>query len=316
MMIAVRPAIQGEKGERDMAVEQAVDREEEQAHTDEDADTSSPALDAEGEKSGAGGDTEKPTAPTDEQQSEETSESLEVHFGDEKPTEDDQAPAPAWVREVRKQNRELLKKNKELERRLSEIAEKPPAVLSAKPTLEQFDFDSAKYEQALASWFDAKRKHDEQQEQAHAKTEREKAEWQAKLDGYTQEKVNLKAADYEDAEEVVQTTLDVTQQGIIIQGAENPALLVYALGKNEKKAKELAAIKDPVKFAFAVAKLEASMKVNRKSAPAPEKPVAGATRPGGSSVDSQLSRLRAEAERTGDYTKVTAYRKQLRSKGR
>jgi hypothetical protein len=26
--------------------------------------------------------------------------------------------------------------------------------------------------------------------------------------------------------------------------------------------------------------------------------------------------LRAEAERTGDYTKVTAYRKQLRSKGR
>jgi hypothetical protein len=56
----------------------------------------------------------------------------------------------------------------------------------------------------------------------------------------------------------------------MLQGADNPALVVYALGKNPKKAKELSEIKDPVKFAFAVAKLEKELKVtNRRAAPHP-----------------------------------------------
>ena len=300
-----------------MAEEQVLDRTEEQAHTDDDADASLPALDAEGEKSGAEGDLEKPHTPADEHKDEETSESLEVHFGDEKPSEADQTPAPPWVRDVRKQNRELLKKNKELERRLSETAEKkPPAVLSAKPTLDQFDFDAERYERALSSWYEEKRGHDEVEAKKTAETERGKADWQAKLDGYTQAKVSLKAADFQDSEGVVESTLDVTQQGIIIQGAENPALLVYALGKDEKRAKELAAIKDPVKFAFAVAKLEATMRVNRRSVPAPEKTVAGSVKPGVGATNAHLERLRDEAEKTGDYSKVASYKRQLREKGK
>jgi len=50
--------------------------------------------------------------------------------------------------------------------------------------------------------------------------------------------------------------LDPVQQDIILQAAQNPALAVYALGKSKDKAKELASIKDPVKFAFALGKLE------------------------------------------------------------
>jgi hypothetical protein len=137
--------------------------------------------------------------------------------------------------------------------------------------------------------------------------------WQAKLDGYGKAKAELRVKDFEDAEEVAQQVFSITQQGVLLQGADNPALVVYALGKNPAKAKELAEIKDPVKFAFAVAKLEKDLKVtNRRQAPAPERIVTGTGRSSGA-VDSTLERLREDAARTGNMTKVIAYKAQKRS---
>jgi hypothetical protein len=135
-------------------------------------------------------------------------------------------------------------------------------------------------------------------------------EWERKLESYQGAKASLKVRDFEFAEDVVQDTLSVMQQGMIVQGAENPALVVYALGKNPKKAKEIASITDPVKFAFAVAKLETQLKIsNRKAQSSPERKISGTARPSGA-VDSTLDRLRAEAEKTGDYSKVFQYKKQ------
>ena len=115
--------------------------------------------------------------------------------------------------------------------------------------------------------------------------------------------------DYDDAEEVAQQTFNVVQQGVMIQGAEDPALVIYALGKNPKKAKELAQIDDPVKFAFAVAKLESQLKIsNRKAATRPESKVS-ATAPIKGAVDSTLERLREEASKTGNMDKVMAYKR-------
>ena len=97
----------------------------------------------------------------------------------------------------------------------------------------------------------------------------------------------------------------------MVQGAKNPALVVYALGKNPAKAKELASISDPVKFAFAVANLEAQLKVTpRKPKPEPERVLSGSSRAISGTVDSQLERLREEAARTGDMSKVMAYKRQ------
>jgi hypothetical protein len=52
---------------------------------------------------------------------------------------------------------------------------------------------------------------------------------------------------------------------------------------------------------------------NRKAAPPPEKTVQGTGRVTGS-VDSTLDRLRADAEKSGDYSKVFAYKQQKRNK--
>jgi len=235
--------------------------------------------------------------------------------GEAPPPEDEEAErAPEWVRDLRKQYREEKRRNKELQEQLAKTTGAAKvAELGEKPTLEKADYDTERYEKELAAWYERKRKHDEVEAARQSEAQAADREWRQKLEGYQSAKATLKVRDYDEAEDVVQDAFSVTQQGMILQGAENPALLVYALGKNPQRAKELASIKDPVKFAFAVAKLETQLKVtSRKATSKPEPKISGTGRPSGT-VDSTLDRLRAEAEKTGDYSKVFQYKKQKRS---
>ena len=238
-----------------------------------------------------------------------------VSIGEEAPPPEEQTHAPEWVRELRKTNRELQRQNRELQGKLQSTAqtETKPVVLGKKPSLEEHDYDADKFEAALADWFERKRQADEAAAKQEAEVMNQQKAWQAKLDGYGKAKAELRVKDFEDAEAVAQELFNITQQGVVLQGADNPALVIYALGKNPKKAKELSDIKDPVKFAFAVAKLEKELKVtNRKAAPPPERIVSGTGRVSGA-VDSTLERLREEAARTGNLTKVIQYKAQKRS---
>jgi desulfoferrodoxin (superoxide reductase-like protein) len=243
------------------------------------------------------------------------SDEVIVSIGEEAPPPEEQTHAPEWVRELRKTNRELQRQNRELQGKLQSTAqtETKPVVLGKKPTLEEHDYDADKFEAALATWFERKRQADEAQAKQEAEVMNQQKAWQAKLDGYGKAKAELRVKDFEDAEAVAQELFNITQQGVVLQGADNPALVIYALGKNPKKAKELSDIKDPVKFAFAVAKLEKELKVtNRKAAPPPERIVSGTGRVSGA-VDSTLERLREEAARTGNMTKVVQYKAQKRA---
>ena len=215
-------------------------------------------------------------------------------IGDEEPPqEEEDEKAPNWVRELRKSHREMARENRELKDKLKaqESSSAPKVELGKKPVLEDFDYDTEKYEQELTAWYDRKRQVDEQAAEAKAQEKAANEAWQARLQSYADAKSKLKVKDFDDAEEVVMSTMDQTQQGIIVQGADNAALVFYALGKNADKLKELSSIKDPVKFAFAVAKLEKDLKVrNRKAPPPPEKKVSG-TAPKSGSVDSTLERI-------------------------
>lgn len=238
--------------------------------------------------------------------------------GESPPQEVEQTTkAPEWVRELRKSHRELQRQNRELQSKL-ESFQKPEQKIGEpgpKPKLEHFDYDADLYEQKLEQWHEQKRKFEIEAENLKQQQAEQDRVWKNKRDNYSRYKAELKVKDYEDAEATAQEIFSLTQQGIIVRGANNPALLVYALGKNPKKAAELAKLDDHVDFAFAVARLEKDLKVsNRKSAPAPEKIVQNSGRVVSSaSVDSTLNRLRAEAERTGDYTKVMEYRRQKRN---
>ena len=247
--------------------------------------------------------------PSGVEEPEEESEDIVVSIGEEPPPPEPE-PAPEWVRELRKSHRELQKRNRELEAQVHGATETNPVVtLGAKPSLEQHDYDTDKYEASLADWYERKRSVDDQQAQARQAEQQQADAWQQQLQGYADAKSKLKVRDYDDAEEVAQQTFNVVQQGVMIQGAEDPALVIYALGKNPKKAKELAQIDDPVKFAFAVAKLESQLKIsNRKAATRPESKVS-ATAPIKGAVDSTLERLREEASKTGNMDKVMAYKR-------
>jgi hypothetical protein len=257
------------------------------------------------------------TAEAPEQDEDAVEDEVIVSVGDAPPPQPvEEEKDPRLVNKLRKLLREQERKVREYEGKLKAAApvEPPPPTLGAKPKLEDLDYDAEKYETALAAWFERKRAADEHATKQKQAEETQRQAWQARLDGYAKAKASLRVRDYEEAEHAVTDALDVTQQGIIVSGSENPALVTYAIGKDPAKLKELKAITDPVKFAFAVAKLETQLKVTpRKPASAPETIVKSNTRTSGS-VDSQLERLRADADRTGDYTQVFRYKQQLKAK--
>ena len=250
------------------------------------------------------------------EKSEDKEDEVIVTIGDEESPKDKTSAAPEWVRELRKSHRETQRENRKLKAKL-EVNQKPAKVeVGAKPNFEAFDYDTDKYDKALTEWHDRKRRADVRAAELESDKKTQDEAWQQRLSAYGELKSKLKVKDFDDAEAFVLETLNQTQQGIIVQGAENSALVMYALGRNSEKVKKLAQINDPVRFAFAVAKLEKDLKMTtRKAPPPPERTVNGTASISGA-VDSTLERLRTEAENTGNYTKVRQYKQQRKKANR
>lgn len=273
----------------------------------------------EGQETAEGDQTEEQKSGTDHTEGDEGTDAEEVvvTIGDEEPPapEEDENGAPDWVRELRKLNREKDKRIRELEAKVTATAAPEKAVaVGEEPTLEGCDYDTERFKTEFKAWTERTREAEQQEAKKRDAAETEKKSWQGKLDAYGKAKTELKVKDFEDAEAVVTENLSITQQGVILHGADNPALLIYALGRDSKRAKELAAITDPVKFAFAVAKLETQLKVTpRKSAPVPDKTVRGSA-PVTGTVDKKLQELEAKAEKTGDRSEIVRYKRALKAK--
>ena len=254
---------------------------------------------------------DKKTEPSEDDDDDE----IVITIGDTPAPEiEEEEKAPTWVRELRKSNREIQRENRDLKKKLEAQQNPEPkqVELGKKPALSDFGYDTDEYETALTGWHDQKRKADDQAALVSGQQKAQKDAWEARLGVYGAQRDKLKVKDYEEVESYVTDTFDQTQQGIVIQGAENSALVFLALHRNPDRSKELAALKDPVQFAFAVAKLEKDLKVGkRKAPPAPERKVTG-TGPSGGTVDSTLDGLREKAEKTGDYTAVAAYKRKIR----
>jgi hypothetical protein len=250
--------------------------------------------------------TEKPETEEDE------AEELVVSIGEEEspPQEREKEGDAVWVNELRKKYREAIRENRELKAKGPAQVEPDKPTLPEFPKLSEYDYDEDKFKTATDGWYAKKREIDgfEENQKKAQQAERERIEATHKT--YREAASTLKVKDFKEAEEEVVTTLSQVQQGLILNGADNAPLLVYALGKNPKRLAELAAIKDLVKFAFAAAKLEKDLKTsNRKSEkPAPETPLKNSGGPvvGGSKT---LERLREEASRTGDMSKVLAFKR-------
>lgn len=251
----------------------------------------------------------------------EIEDELVVTIGEDTPprTQEDDfngQPAPQWVKDLRKSEKELKRKLKELEQANTQKQEavEQDIVLGNRPRIDDpdIDYDQNLLDERLDEWLEKKSKFEQQASKKAAEQESQQKVWQGVLNSYGEKKAALKVKDFDDAELTLTEALDQNQQAILLQGMDNPALVVYALGKAPARLEELSKIKDPIKFAVAVAKLETQLKTGtRKAATAPEKKINSNGSLSGTH-DSTLERLRQDAEKTGDYTKVNAYKRQSR----
>ena len=252
------------------------------------------------------GETEQSDVQTDPQ-------TLDITIGDE-PLPDTQ-PAPDWVKNLRRENREDKKRIKELESRLQQSSPDKTLELGPEPTLDGCDYDEVRFKQEFKAYQNRERQIEEQKTAKQREQQAQQDAWNAKLQSYSQARKNLKAPDYEEMEGIAQDILNQTQQGLVVQYAKDPALMMYVMGKNPTKARELANLSDPIEFTVQFKELEKQIKMNaqRNAPPPPESVVTGNARASGT-VDSHLERLRSEAEKSGDYSKLMEYKRQQRRK--
>lgn len=208
---------------------------------------------------------------------------------------------------------DAVKEKRRLERELEEIRAKLPKsepTLGPKPTLDQYDYDETRFAEAYDKWAE-QRDAVNRAEQAKIDAQRREQEELNKFrESYASRAKALGVPDFAETEAEVGTLLNQTQTGLLMRGADDPAALVYALGKSPERLIELSKITDPVKFTVAVAKMELNLNTSRRSGkPAPEPRISSERTSSSVSGGSALDRLREEAARTGDYSKVVEYKR-------
>jgi hypothetical protein len=116
-----------------------------------------------------------------------------VTIGDTEPSPVDEAADSPVLRTVRQKLRETQRRLRELEAKAAPAPEQLP-VIGKKPTLEELDYDTDKFESALMQWHESKRKVAEHQQRQQQAQQAQQAEWEGRLHGYTQAKQALKDA--------------------------------------------------------------------------------------------------------------------------
>lgn len=256
-------------------------------------------------------------APKKPEESEEDSDSMEVFFEDEEPSPEPPKDSAAWAR-LRKSEQEAKKRAAELQRKLD--AQSQGAVGAPdpgpEPTLEDCDYDQDLLKKRVREHMEAtQRKQAADAEQARRAQESVRMA-QALVDGYNAKKAlfSKRVRGYADAESTVIAMMSPERQDVLLKVAEDPARLVYALGRRPDKLEELAKENDRDRFVAKLKKLEVSINVKKGTPTPPEERVSGSGSPG--PAGSTLERLRAEAAKTGDYSKVNAWKRQQRERSR
>lgn len=250
---------------------------------------------------------EEDQQPGDAEEGDEAEEQSETVIGFEG---DEAAPASegesSVIRDMRRAMREKDRRIAELERGTA-----PKKVeVGEKPTLESCEYDEERFETELDAWKGRKAAAERQDEVEQERTKKDTEHWAERHRLYEDGKAKLGKSDFEAAETDVSNALPVETMAIIMQ-AEKSAELVYALSRNPAKLEELSKL-NPLRAAMMVGKLEDKLTVTTRKLPQPDRPVVGDASPG--AADKELARLEKEAERTGDRTKIRAYKKQLQAR--
>ena len=274
--------------------EEAVDVVEEQPEVEVETET-----EAEPE-----GNDEAPEEAKPEEANDEVETVVSLGAKPEAPAEQESSTFRELRKRLREQEREAKAAKAELER--LKAPEKPK--LGPRPTPADSDYDDDKHTAALEAWLKQKAAVEAAEAESRKAQEKQAEEWTQTVQRYRERKTELaaKVADFNDAEEVVASTLSVAQQSAIMAYAEQPEALIYALGRNEGKLGELAKQTDILKFVASIARLEAkdlTVTTAKKTPPKPAK-VANGTNAPATAVSNTTDRLLKESEKSGNLNNL------------
>lgn len=238
-------------------------------------------------------------------------EELTVSFGDGTEDEPDDSNLVRHLRE------ELKKKNQALADARKSAPQPAPIEVGEKPTLVNCEYDEDEYERQLDAWKERKAAAEREEAEAGKVTESEQQAWAGDHQRYVDGKAALGVKDMDEAQDTVTAVLSSVQQAVIVKVANDPAKVVYALGKHPDRLAQIAAIQDPLKLAAEIARVEGTLKmVKRRRAPDPERIERGSAQVSPIGADKTLEKLEKEAERTGNRSKVIAYKRAQKAKAR
>jgi hypothetical protein len=272
--------------------------------------------DAEAPDTGEEQESEEAADAPDTEESPGDDDELVITLGEEQPEpEPEETPV---IRQMRQALKEAKRREREKDAILQQLQARPaapePQDPGPIPKIADFDFDDDKHAAAVSEWTAKKAAAELAKAQRQRQQQEQQEAWNKRVQAYEQAKTALKVPRFDDAEEAVKDTLTIAQQSLILK-AKEPEKLIYALGNNPKRLKALAAITDPVDFVYAVGELRQEMRViPKKKPPVPERVPTRGGAGGYTTADNTLEKLRAEAEKTGDYSRVIAYKRDAKAK--
>lgn len=240
-----------------------------------------------------------------ESQDDSDDDALDFSFDDDGDSSDPfkGQEAPEWVKKVREENRELKRQLKQ-----REAQQMPQQVLREEPTLDDHDYDDEAFKQDYAQWLQEKQQIDAQVQAERQKYQQYHERYKADVDA-----IKAKALDYDEVELSVVDVLSEQKQGLLQMLVDNPAKVVYALGKNSPAQLDRLSKLDDIQFAKQIVLMEMQMSSKTKSRNQNKpKPKMHELEGAAGGADTRLAKLEAEADRTGDRSKVAAYKKQMR----
>lgn len=234
-------------------------------------------------------------------------------IGQAEPEDVESAP----IKQIRQEYRELAKKYKALEQQVQSPqvqASEPEPKLGPEPKPEDFDYVMDDFKEAVKAWTVQKIKVENYLAEKEAAQQAAVAEITAKVERYNEAKKKVRIPDFDEAEAAFADAIPDEKRGLFLKYSDRPESVVYAIGKSPELRAKFAAIDTPGQLIREIAILETRLAVGKAAAkakiPPPEKPAPSGSAGGG--VDETLAKLRAEADRTGDLTKVLAYKAKLK----
>lgn len=184
-----------------------------------------------------------------------------------------------------------------------------------RPKSEDFAFDDDKFVAAVLEWDKKKAAHETWKGQQAQQAEVRKQEGQALLAKFNTQRLALskRVPGYVEAEAHVVRTMAGDAQDVILEYADDPARVIYYLGRTPAMLEKFMKIPEKGRFIKELGQLEAKLMEKKKTqAPPPEETPRGSGK--GRSGDSTLDKLREKAARTNDFREVNAYKREQKRK--